>query len=291
MKNLFSVQGEHTMIKTDVLILSVFAVFFMAVAAGAALLALPAILGRSGGAPGTGPLLPGGANPGETPVFEPSATTTPVEPTVTLPPTQAPTETALPSATPTATAIPLPCDWAAFVDDVSVEDGTLMVPGEPFVKTWRLRNIGSCSWTADYDLAFVSGQAMEAPISVSLGGIISPGETVDVSVPMQAPEDDGSYTGYWMLRNPSGGRFGIGEAQSRSIWVSIAVAMPCYRPGFDVDVTVPDGRVIWAGMPWDPYQGHKKNSDVDNGELFEPWFLGGGSRGRSETSLQFTYQF
>ncbi len=61
-----------------------------------------------------------------------------------------------------------------------------------------------------------------------------------------------------------------------------------YRPDLSVNVTT---RLIWVGAPWDPYQGHKKNSDVDNGELFEPWFLGGGSRGRSETSLQFTYQF
>lgn len=61
-----------------------------------------------------------------------------------------------------------------------------------------------------------------------------------------------------------------------------------YTPDLAVNLTT---RLIWAGAPWDPYEGHKRDSDVDNGELFEPWFLGGGSRGRSETSIQFTWQF
>ena len=61
-----------------------------------------------------------------------------------------------------------------------------------------------------------------------------------------------------------------------------------YTPDLAFNLTT---RLIWAGAPWDPYEGHKSDSDVDNGELFEPWFLGGGSRGRSETSIQFTWQF
>lgn len=61
-----------------------------------------------------------------------------------------------------------------------------------------------------------------------------------------------------------------------------------YTPDLAFNLTT---RLIWAGAPWDPYDGHKNNGDVDNGELFEPWFLGGGSRGRSETSIQFTWQF
>ncbi len=61
-----------------------------------------------------------------------------------------------------------------------------------------------------------------------------------------------------------------------------------YTPDFAFNITT---RLIWSGMPWDPYDGHSRSSDVDDGVLFEPWFLGGGSRGRSETSFQITYQF
>jgi hypothetical protein len=61
-----------------------------------------------------------------------------------------------------------------------------------------------------------------------------------------------------------------------------------YTPDIAFNITT---RLIWAGAPWDPYHGHQKDSDPDNGELFEPWFLGGGNRGRSETSFQATWQF
>ncbi len=61
-----------------------------------------------------------------------------------------------------------------------------------------------------------------------------------------------------------------------------------YTPDLSVNLTT---RLIWAGAPWSPYKGHKNSSDTDGGQLFEPWFLGGGNRGRSETSVQLTWQF
>ena len=50
-------------------------------------------------------------------------------------------------------------------------------------------------------------------------------------------------------------------------------------------------RLIWAGLPWDAYDGHQKETDPNRGELFEPWFIAGGSRGRSESGFMFTWQF
>ncbi len=61
-----------------------------------------------------------------------------------------------------------------------------------------------------------------------------------------------------------------------------------YTPDLAFNLTT---RLIWVGAPWDPYDGHKNRNDPDNGQIFDPWFLGGGSRGRSETSIQFTWQF
>jgi len=60
------------------------------------------------------------------------------------------------------------------------------------------------------------------------------------------------------------------------------------RPDIAVNVS---SRFIWAGAPWDAYNGHQKESDPDRGEIFDPWFLAGGSRGRSETGIMFTWQF
>lgn len=61
-----------------------------------------------------------------------------------------------------------------------------------------------------------------------------------------------------------------------------------YTPDLAFNLTT---RLIWAGAAWDPYEGHKDSNDVDGGQIFDPWFLAGGSRGRSETSIQFTWQF
>ena len=65
-----------------------------------------------------------------------------------------------------------------------------------------------------------------------------------------------------------------------------------YTPDLSFNLTT---RLIWVGAAWDPYDGHKGNNeegdDIDDGQIFDPWFLGGGSRGRSETSIQFTWQF
>jgi len=58
----------------------------------------------------------------------------------------------------------------------------------------------------------------------------------------------------------------------------------------DIAVNV-STRMIWAGLPWDAYNGHQKDTDPDRGEIFDPWFLAGGSRGRSESGIMFTWQF
>ncbi len=62
-------------------------------------------------------------------------------------------------------------------------------------------------------------------------------------------------------------------------------------PDLAINITT---RLIWAGAPWDPYSGiddRDVSSASGKGLIFDPWFLAGGSRGRSETSLQITYQF
>jgi hypothetical protein len=78
-----------------------------------------------------------------------------------------------------------------------------MSPGESFVKTWRLKNNGTCAWTPSYAVVFSSGNAMGGPATQALTGNVNPGGTVDISVSLTAPITPGSYTGYWKLRNAS----------------------------------------------------------------------------------------
>ena len=87
-----------------------------------------------------------------------------------------------------------------------------LAPGATFTKTWRLKNSGSCTWTTSYSIVFYSGAQMGAPTSVSFPYAVPPGQTVDLTVNMVAPVAEGEYRGFWILRNASGGLFGIGTA-------------------------------------------------------------------------------
>lgn len=138
------------------------------------------------------------------------ATATPVPPTST-------------PVRPTNTAVPLTyCDWAAFVKDVTIPDGTSFAPGEVFTKTWRLQNRGTCTWTPDYDVVFYSGAQMSG-VEMQVPGYVAPGQSVDIAVTFTAPSAPGHYVGYWILRNASGKLFGTGGWADEAFYVDIYV--------------------------------------------------------------------
>jgi hypothetical protein len=112
-----------------------------------------------------------------------------------------------------------------------VPDNTEIAAGSTFVKTWRLKNNGSCSWTSGYAVVFSSGDAMSGPPSTQLtNGTVPPGSTVDVSVTLVAPATPGTYKGSWRLRNAGGALFGIGENADQSFWVQIKSVAPTPTP-------------------------------------------------------------
>ena len=160
------------------------------------------------------------------------------------------TPTPLPQIQPTqGLSTPVPggltgfCDAAQYVADVTVPDDTVMAPNFAFTKTWRLKNVGTCTWNTSYRVDFDSGNPMSAVFPVNLPNSVAPGQTVDVSVNMVAPSASGSYQGNWELKNASGTAFGIGSSASQPFWVNINVGAPgsCTdKVTFVSDVSVPD---------------------------------------------------
>jgi hypothetical protein len=147
------------------------------------------------------------------------------------------------------------CDWAQFVTDVTVPDGTIFQPGATFTKTWRLKNIGTCTWTPSYSMVFASGTQMGSTTSVSMPGTIAPGQTVDVSVPLTAPNTAGNYIGYWKFKNPSGALFGIGYYANSPWWVQITV-QGTTQTGVAYDFTANGDKAAWSsGAGALPYPG------------------------------------
>jgi hypothetical protein len=140
-------------------------------------------------------------------------------------------------------------DDSEFVADLTVPDGTVLVPGASFVKAWRLRNSGTCTWTTGYQFydtySGSPGTRISAPQSINIPREVAPGETVDLSVDMNAPGEEGEYTSQWRMANPGGGAFGTQP------YVSIVVREAtggCVEDSeFVTDVTVPDGTVFSPG--------------------------------------------
>ncbi len=124
------------------------------------------------------------------------------------------------------TTLPAICDQAAAGNpiDITIPDDTLVSPGQNFIKTWKLLNAGTCTWTILYTASFFYGDRMGATESVPIQATVLPAQSVEISVEMVAPQDPGSYQGNWKLSNASGALFGIGPNGDAPFWVRIIVA-------------------------------------------------------------------
>ncbi|MGB8214753.1 MAG: NBR1-Ig-like domain-containing protein [Anaerolineales bacterium] len=136
-------------------------------------------------------------------------------PTNTLTPisTSTSTPTNTPAYTPTNT--PIPCNLASFISDVTYPDNTQVAQNQAFIKTWRVKNVGSCSWNSNYLLIFDHGDGMGVTAGYTqqlTTSVVNPGQMVDLTVNLTAPAANGTYTGYWRMRDPGGVVFGITPA-------------------------------------------------------------------------------
>lgn len=103
------------------------------------------------------------------------------------------------------------CDNAAFVDDVTFPDGTEVAPNTTFVKTWRFKNLGPCTWEKDYRLIFSyqsGGTNWNTLQPVAFNKVVAPGDEFDISVTLKAPAAVGDYGGWFRLQNNKGFNFG-----------------------------------------------------------------------------------
>jgi len=126
-------------------------------------------------------------------------------------------------------AVAAPCLYGmSFVQDLNLNDHNMtappvMQPGQSFVKSWRVRNSGTCDWTPDFALVYVSGNRPEAVMGaqpVNVGRTVPPGQTVDLSASLVAPTTYGVFQAFWQMRDNTGKLFG------EVVWVGIQVPNP-----------------------------------------------------------------
>jgi hypothetical protein len=194
------------------------------------------------------------------------------------PPSPSPTEVPTGTLTPTSPATNTPSisptpgtggDRAEFVADVTVPDGSKFTPGEDFTKVWRVQNVGSTTWTTAYGIAFFGGDQMGGPDSLPLSGSVAPGQTVDISVDLVAPDDEEEYIGYWMLQNAGGDFFGVGPEAKFAIYVQIAVegSAPTATTGATAAPTVTGTVEATATTPPSGDVVTNVSLDVDEGDV------------------------
>lgn len=159
----------------------------------------------------------------------PSSTPEPPTPTVTISPTASvvtPTPTVSPTGVypfPYITWTPSTCDYSAFLADLDIVDYSKVYPGTVFTKTWRIKNIGTCTWTTQYRFQYISGNPMGAD-TIFLPRNVAPGDTIDLSMQMKAPDIEEDYSNFWRLRNTAGEIFGT------TFYVAIEVSKVAGEP-------------------------------------------------------------
>ncbi len=137
-------------------------------------------------------------------------------------------------------------DEMRYVDDVTIEDGTKVEPGQRFNKIWRVRNSGTSSWGDGYEFVFVGDDPLDGPESIPLPAV-NPGGTVDITLPLKAPETSGIYRSTWKGRNPQGTIFGFEMFTEIEVIRTVTPADELDDAKFVRDVTIPDGTVLQTG--------------------------------------------
>jgi hypothetical protein len=174
------------------------------------------------------------------------AVPTPARKTPTVAPTTAPTQavtgtvapTAAPTASPaatqpaptaTATAVPpspVPCRNVATFLSETIPDGAQFQPGQPFSKSWTVRNDGNCPWNNAYRLIWTGGEQMSNVNAVVLPAT-APGGAATLTIAMTAPVTPGSHAGQWQLRDPRGAAFTTAPVLTVNIVTVAPTPLPC----------------------------------------------------------------
>ena len=212
-------------------------------------------------------------------------------PTKTATATATPVGTLTPTIQSTATATPVPIfsptpvsvdissfnysenDKLELIEDITIPDGTIFKPGEMFVKSWRIKNAGTVTWNNNYRLALAYSNPFESP-QLTHAIFIQPTElldfaistwnprqynvgakgTVDLVIPLQAPQQAGDYRAEYFLINDQD------EIVSPRFWIQFSVEL---LPEFATQTAV--AQAALTGTPEPTPEGTRVSVSVTNG--------------------------
>jgi hypothetical protein len=116
---------------------------------------------------------------------------------------------------PTSACVP----GLAFIEDLTIPDGSLVSPGESLDKRWRVENIGSCNWDASFSVRLIAGPELGMLTDQALFPARS-GSPATIRALFTAPSEPGTYRSAWQAHDPLGQPFGD------PFFIEITVASP-----------------------------------------------------------------
>lgn len=119
------------------------------------------------------------------------------------------TQVVLETQTPLPASPTPPCENnLVFLRDITVPDGQHFLAGQPFEKTWEVRNDGTCTWGRGYSLRLVDGIAMGAIDRQALPEA-TPGQVIVITIQFTAPPQPGNYRSAWKAHDQTEQPFGV----------------------------------------------------------------------------------
>ncbi|MCX6071342.1 MAG: NBR1-Ig-like domain-containing protein [Chloroflexi bacterium] len=119
-----------------------------------------------------------------------------------------------PALAPTEAPIPLPptstafcVNDAQFMEDLTLPDGTEVLPGAALDKRWLVLNRGECAWGPEHRLVQIGDSRIEGPGALALYPAVAGGQAV-WQVQLTAPQEEGEFISRWRAQAPDGTLFG-----------------------------------------------------------------------------------
>ncbi len=127
--------------------------------------------------------------------------------------------------------------------------GAIIPRGELFWKEWVIQNIGTCTWTPEWEFVFDSGWQI-GNTRFHMNRTTAPGETLNVRLAMVPDQrDDGNYYSTYVFEAPDGTQYGT-ITSSYTVKPYSYFAKPTPDPRHDYR-RPPDRRDPCDRRPWD----------------------------------------
>jgi hypothetical protein len=124
-----------------------------------------------------------------------------------------------------------------FVENVTIPERAVVLPGQTLIKTWRVENVGKTDWPENSRLIFLRGDRSMSTEEEFPVPVCKAGQSVEISAVIQTPTQQGRHTAVFRLADSERVPFGP------RLWCDVVV------PDLSGASTEPSTASPWASAP------------------------------------------